>query len=369
MTKVLSNNDGDMSPDHRVHLRFLGAPVVERGGERSRGFESRKAVALLGYLIIRGEPVPRSQLAELFWEGQSEERGRGNLRRELHTLTAALPGCLQIERQTVQFAHASAYWVDVLAFETLAFETLAFETLASKATASHDDIASMTQAATLYRGELMAGLYLDDCTEFEAWLVTERERWQQRIIQTLAALIARTTERHEWASSLQFVDRLLTLDPWQEAAHRQKMMVLANMDQRAAALAQYDTCQRVLREAIGVEPSARTTELYERIRAGRFDLGSSDTMTRQGHEGSSVSPAPSASVSAAIKPPTLRPVLRPSRPHQPTISRRRRRSCWVETRRSTRSRPCCWRRRVVWSRSSALPASARPGCRFRSPAT
>jgi predicted ATPase len=44
------------------------------------------------------------------------------------------------------------------------------------------------------------------------------------------------------------------------------MRLLARDGQRSAALAQYETCRRVLERDLGVEPEAETTALYERIR-------------------------------------------------------------------------------------------------------
>lgn len=66
--------------------------------------------------------------------------------------------------------------------------------------------------------------------------------------------------------ALEFAMRLLALDPWREEAHRQMMRLLARSGQRSAALAQYETCRRLLAQELGVEPSPETTALYERIR-------------------------------------------------------------------------------------------------------
>ena len=44
------------------------------------------------------------------------------------------------------------------------------------------------------------------------------------------------------------------------------MLLLARSGQRSAALAQFETCRRVLREQLGVEPARETTALYERIK-------------------------------------------------------------------------------------------------------
>jgi len=46
------------------------------------------------------------------------------------------------------------------------------------------------------------------------------------------------------------------------------MKALALDGERSAALAQFDTCKRVLAEELDVEPSAETRELYEQVRLG-----------------------------------------------------------------------------------------------------
>jgi DNA-binding SARP family transcriptional activator len=62
------------------------------------------------------------------------------------------------------------------------------------------------------------------------------------------------------------------------------MLLLALSGQRSAALAQYETCRRVLAEEFGVEPLEETIALYERIRVG--EMGGKT----QGHGDSSGSP-------------------------------------------------------------------------------
>ena len=48
------------------------------------------------------------------------------------------------------------------------------------------------------------------------------------------------------------------------------MRLLALSGQRGAALAQYETCRRALREELDVAPGAETRQLYERIRDGEL---------------------------------------------------------------------------------------------------
>jgi predicted ATPase/DNA-binding SARP family transcriptional activator len=237
----------------RVHLHVLGPARVERAGAAVQGFESRKAFALLCYLALQGQPSTRGQLAELFWGERPESRGRGNLNRVIHNLAQVVPGCITTSRQTLGIASSDAIWLDTSAFETLA---------------AQGDARSLAAAAELYRGELLADLVLDDCPEFDQWLNELREHWRQQQIRLLQRLVAHQLQRGSAGEGIGWAERLLRIDPWNEAAHRSMMRLLAQSGQRSAALAQYESCRRVLADELGVDPEAETVALAERIRAG-----------------------------------------------------------------------------------------------------
>ncbi|QLQ05120.1 MAG: hypothetical protein HZY76_02755 [Anaerolineae bacterium] len=173
----------------------------------------------------------RSHLADLFWQDKSERRGRGNLSRVLHNLTSLLPGCLVATRDTVAWMPTDECWVDTAVFTSL--------------TTRHD-APSLMAAADLYRGDLMAGLYLDDCPEFETWLAAEQELWRQHMSLVLEQTISLHRDAGNYQESLRYAARWVALDPWREESHRMLMLLLALSGQRSAALKQYATCQRIL---------------------------------------------------------------------------------------------------------------------------
>ena len=82
----------------RFELRLLGAFGCEQreiaGGtvisRRSIRLPTRKAEALLAYLVLYPSSHPRERLAALFWGDSPEERARGSLRRALTALRAEL---------------------------------------------------------------------------------------------------------------------------------------------------------------------------------------------------------------------------------------------------------------------------------------
>lgn len=74
----------------------------------------------------------------------------------------------------------------------------------------------------------------------------------------------------KYEGGLQLTQRLLTLEPWNEEAHRQQMRLLAYSGRWSAALAQYEACRLALATEYSAEPLFETTQLYAEIKAGRF---------------------------------------------------------------------------------------------------
>ncbi len=235
----------------QIRLGLLGIPQITFQGQVVRGFHSRKVLSLLCYLAVRAQPLSRTHLADLFWSDKSETQGRANLSRALNNLTALFPRSIHADRDTLMLVD-SAFALDIHEFDRQA---------------AQGTTAALQSAAALYHGEFMAELYLDDCPEFEVWLVAQREHWRQRIVSVLERLAVFYARRDEPEKALSVAARLLDLEPWREEAHREMMHLLARTGQRSAALRQYETARRVLAQELGVEPGAETTALYHQIRA------------------------------------------------------------------------------------------------------
>ncbi|NOK57379.1 MAG: hypothetical protein GFH27_549309n114 [Chloroflexi bacterium AL-W] len=235
---------------------LLGAMRVEQDGQPISKFRSKKALALLGYLIVTRQPVPRTRLAHLFWGADEEQRARGELRRTLSNLSALLPGCLVINKTSAAFQPTVECFVDLWHCEQLVTQLQA-------------DSVSLTKAAELHRGEMMEGLYLDDCPEFENWLLTAREQYQQQYINTLNTLTQYYTQTGEYHNALRYISRTLESDPLREDVQQQMMLLLARTGQWNAALAQYETCAQLLASELAVTPIEETTALYQRIKTAR----------------------------------------------------------------------------------------------------
>ncbi len=112
--------------------------------------------------------------------------------------------------------------------------------------------------------------FLEDSAEFEQWALVQRESLHQHVLDAHSDLAGYYEQHRDFQAARRHALRQLELDPWREEAHCQVMRALALDGQRTAALAQYETCRRVLAEELGVEPSAETRDLVEQIRTGKL---------------------------------------------------------------------------------------------------
>jgi len=124
--------------------------------------------------------------------------------------------------------------------------------------------------AALYRGDFLAQFFLSDSDVFEEWALLQREHLHRQAVGSLSHLAGYYEWRGDYEQARRYVWRQVELEPWREEAHRQLMRLLALGGQRSAALAQYETCRRILAEELRVAPTDETTTLYEQIQAGKY---------------------------------------------------------------------------------------------------
>jgi DNA-binding SARP family transcriptional activator/predicted ATPase/Tfp pilus assembly protein PilF len=246
-----------------LRLNLFGTPEVIFDGAAVRGYESAKVQALLYFLAVTGRAHSREVLATLLWGDLPESTAKRNLTKALTNLRQLIGPYLLIERHSVAFNRVAPYSLDVAIFQ------VAVEGSAGlKPDNRERDLTPLRQAIGLYRGDFLEGFYVKNALEFEEWALNQRERLRALMLQALRSLTEYYAQANaDPALAREYAARWLALEPWQEAAHRQMMLLLVRGGQPGAALAQYETCRRILAEELGVEPMAETTALYERLKA------------------------------------------------------------------------------------------------------
>ncbi len=251
-------------------LSLLGRCEAQRDGALV-DFTTDKARALLAYLAVEHTQAHRRDyLAALLWPDQPEARARHNLRQALSSLRQALGDSddlptpwLLVTRESVQCNPAAPLQIDVAEFVALC--TVNRQHRHRRADACFPCLRRMERLADLYRGDFLAQFHLSDSELFEEWALLKREWLHREALEALVALSDFYERRGDTAIARAYTQRQLTLDPWREEAHRQLMQLLALDGERSAALAQYETCRRILATEFRAEPAAETVELGEHI--------------------------------------------------------------------------------------------------------
>lgn len=264
----------------RVALALLGGWRLAVDGRPAAAPAYEKGRALLAYLAVENRWLLRETLGTLFWPDSFGHRANlrqvlANLRTVLQDNDAACP-CLLVRRDAISISGDCTGLLDVATF--LASPPRCDEPGPAQHCAPC--LRRMEQAESLYRGEFMAGFSLADCPEFEEWLRRKREALHRHAI-ALCGRLADCHQQHgEQESALAFARRATELDPWNEAAQRRLMHLLAGSGQSAAALRQYEALAASLARDIGVQPEEATRAIYQRIRAGAGGVPRPDMKSR-----------------------------------------------------------------------------------------
>ncbi len=272
--RAMGQKEGQMTQNSanvvtkKLRIQVFGLPLVFIGDELVTGFVSNKAAALLFYLAATGKSYTREMLAGLLWGESTEEKARKNLRDVLFNLRPLVGDYLLISRQTVELNTAVPCEIDVVQF-THTLQELGDLRSGQLSPAS---AILLREAIDLYRGDFLDGFHVAQAPDFETWQQSERTRLQQLAVQSLHGLAEYLTRQGNTALGLKYAARLLELEPWREETHRQLMHLLVWSGQRSAALAQYETCRRLLKENLKVEPEPETRQLYESILRGDLIL-------------------------------------------------------------------------------------------------
>lgn len=243
-------------------IGLLGRLCLARPGCEVVRFRTKKIGALLGHLAYHlPGPHPRETLCDLLWPEAEREASLHNLRAALSSLRRHLEPpdvppqtVLLATRATVEL-NAEAVVTDVSQLR----QALAAAKRAEEPAARAD---SLTRAVALYEGPLLEGYY-------EEWVIPERERLSEVILQALVWLSRHHSETGDLDAALDYGRRAVTIDPLREEVQRNLIWLYARAGYTDTALRHYRRLREALRQELKVDPDPRTQALAARIRAGR----------------------------------------------------------------------------------------------------
>jgi DNA-binding SARP family transcriptional activator len=225
-------------------LCLLGGPYVLRSGRRRSVPEGSKR--LLAFVALHGGRVDRRQAAGTLWPDGADERAAGNLRSALWRLKGAGIDLLEadkfllwLRRDIVTDVHALCDW--------------AARVVEGSATPADMRILSWDPEAA----DILPGWYDD-------WVICERERIRQRLLHGLEAVSRALVAIGRTGDAVEAAMNAVRCEPLRESA--QQTLIEAHLAEGnyVEALRAFRSYARLVRQELGIGPSAGLTALLHR---------------------------------------------------------------------------------------------------------
>lgn len=243
-----------------ITFRMLGGVELRdsNGTEQRSVIAQPKRLALLARLAHSPSRRfhSRDTLLGLLWPELDEARGRAALNQSVYYLRQALGPDVVVSRGSEELGiDPERLWCDAAEFERAL---------------DRDDAVG---ALELYRGDLLAGLYLADGVEWERWVESERSRLRGRAVVAARELAGDLESQDRVTEAVHWARRALALSGNDEGDLRTLIALLDRSGDRAAAVRAYEEFARVLARDYELEVSPETLELIERVRSREAAAG------------------------------------------------------------------------------------------------
>ena len=203
-----------------VQIKLLGPLEIRDGGGTLCKFTSRKARALLGYLILQaGQPQLREKLTHLLWSDRESQQARNSLNQALYEISRLEKdlGVELLDRMPEQIGlHPGCVGSDL-------------QELDDALDKNPDTVASLMSR------ELLEGLDGVDGA-FGEWLRETRAGFRQQISLRLLEGSETAEQNQDFELAAAFCRALVQIEPYHEAGRRRLMLCLSKCEQRAEAV-------------------------------------------------------------------------------------------------------------------------------------
>ena len=226
------------------------------------GKAQRKPLALLQALIaLGGQRVREDRLTEILWPDAEGDAAHQALAVTLHRLRRLLGHERALTRHDGAISLVPEHcWVDLWAVERMIAR--AESAIGRSPVRDHEWAASVRwtdRAVTLYRGDFLAG------DPGLPWAATAGDRLRERLLRQLRKLGHLWESIGDWEEAAHCYERALEINVCAEEFYRRLMLTYQRLDRRGDAILAYQRCRKQLAAAFGIAPSAETEAVHRSL--------------------------------------------------------------------------------------------------------
>ena len=253
-----SNEDDSAFP--RLYITCFGRFEVRRSGKPVTLCSSRSGQCILRYIIAKPGHYARSDILQaLLWPEDEPEVAQ----RKLHIAISALRRSLSAGHSGesgysyIVCKNRTYYFTPPGILQTDVDEFLSFYQAGQQK--SDQRIAYYEKACRLYTGSFLTeDIYAD-------WPYLQREQLSNIYLNMCRALIDHYFHSKRYEDAIKWITAILAENRCDEAAHQQLIRIYAAQGRRHEALQQFQRCERLLRDELGVEPMPETVLLLQQL--------------------------------------------------------------------------------------------------------
>lgn len=249
-----------------LRIQLFGPFRVWRGEELIPWTKGEKHKALLKILLTEpGKVFSHDALIEHLWPEDEPEKAKANLFNRVAELRRILePNLKRGSHSSYVVTHRGGFsfnpkgcWIDAHEFQQHYRKFRQLENGGHNPDAIHEAEAAL---------ELYHGDFLEE-DRYEDWAHPERERFRNQYLELGAFLAEQYARRGEYQKAIAMCRAMMERDPLRESVYRQLMLYQYICGDQSEALRTFERCRMVLKENLEVEPSAKTKQLHEQIKA------------------------------------------------------------------------------------------------------
>ena len=230
-------------------LAFGGGQIIKEGTVVTE-WESNSARIMAFLFASYPEGLRRERVIDMLWPDSDASRGSSQFHSTMYRVRNSL------FKDFVVHAHGTYRLNPNFPYR---YDAAEFQRLARLGQGGNDAAhIARSEAIDLYRGPFLEGQDME-------WVGEIREALESEMIGLLSLEAPYMAANGALEEAESLYSRLLTLEPYDERAHRGIMWCRVQRNDRAEAMRQFRVCQRLLMDDLDVPPSIETQALYDDI--------------------------------------------------------------------------------------------------------
>ena len=222
----------------KIEIRLFGTPSILADGQPVN-FPYKKVEGFLYYLCVK-KSITRDAVICLLWGDEEEASGRKKLRDAIYQVR------LKLGRDVILTNGHTGITLNPDCGVDIDWDHV-----------KPDEI-SLQEPFLNY-------FYIKNCYEFEEWAGEIRDRQSRETIRGIRDRFSRAKNEHDIQALQKYGTILIREGPYQEDVYYELMGAYAETGDYIMAIRLYYDLEKCLREEMGVEPSRKTRELFQRI--------------------------------------------------------------------------------------------------------